>query len=299
MQHPEVTSSRNKWPLVLGILLLLSLAGNVYQFFHIREVVVLQEKTEQEKDTLEIRKQELEEQFTEAIDELAAYRGRSEALDSLLAEANLKLEEQRRQISRLIDENQDYQVLQQRYDELRRTKEEYLLRIIALEEENKRLKFEVNELSVQLDQKSDEARTLSQKVDIASRLQVSSMSVAAFTVKGKEGNEKPTDKARRTDRLNIRFTVEENKVAPPGERTAYVRIFNPEGFVMADAGQIKKFPTAKGEELPYSRSIMVDFNGERISRTVAWDQDVFPPGTYKVEIYLDGYLVSSEQITLN
>lgn len=299
MQHPEVTSSRNKWPLVLGILLLLSLAGNVYQFFHIREVVVLQERTEQEKDTLEVRKQELEEQFTEAIDELAAYRGRSEALDSLLAEANLKLEEQRRQISRLIDENQDYQVLQQRYDELRRTKEEYLLRIIALEEENKRLKFEVNELSVQLDQKSDEARTLSQKVDIASRLQVSSMSVAAFTVKGKEGNEKPTDKARRTDRLNIRFTVEENKVAPPGERTAYVRIFNPEGFVMADAGQIKKFPTAKGEELPYSRSIKVDFNGERISRTVAWDQDVFPPGTYKVEIYLDGYLVSSEQITLN
>lgn len=283
---------------MLGVLLILSIVGNIYQFFQVREVVVLQEITAMQNDTLELRKQELEEQFTEAIDELAAYRGRSEALDSLLAEANLKLEEQRRQISRLIEENQDYQVLQQRYEELRRTKEEYLLRIIALEEENKRLKFEVNELSVQLDQKSDEARTLSQKVDIASRLQVSSMSVSAFTVKGRDGVEKPTDKARRTDRLSIRFTVEENKVAPPGERTAYIRIFNPEGFVMADAGQIKKFPTAKGEELPYSRSINVDFNGDRISRTVAWDQDVFPAGSYKVEVYIDGFLVSSEQITL-
>lgn len=299
MQQPEEKEKKsgNKLSVILGILLCLSLAGNVYQFLHNQKITVLKQVVEQKNDTLEIRKRELEENFNAAIDELAAYRGRSEELDSLLAEANAKLEEQRRQIARLIEENQDYQILQQRYDELRRTKDEYLLRIVELEEENRRLKFEVNELSVQLDQKSDEARTLSRKVDIASKLTVSQIQVSAFQVKGGD-KEKPTDKARRTDRISIQFTVEENRVAQPGERTAYLRIFNPEGFVMADAGQIRKFKTAQGEDLPYSRAVKVNFNGDRITRTASWDQDVFPQGTYKVEVYIDGYLVASDQITL-
>jgi len=300
MSNPDTQSQSNsrRIAVILGVLLAISLAANVFQWLRTERIIEIREITELKLDTLAFQKQELDINFNLAVEELNAYKGRSEQLDSLLAEANLKLEEQRRQIARLIDEKQDAEVLKQRYDEMRRIKDEYLQRIIELEEENRRLKFEVTELSVALDQKTSEAQNLKGKVDVASKLSVSSLAVEPLSVRG-ENRTRPTDKARRTDRLSITFTIEENQIAPKGERTAYLRIFNPQGFVMADVGQVKKFLTARGDEIPYSRSLRFDFDGSRTSRNVTWEQEVFSPGDYKVEVYIDGDVVASHIIRLN
>jgi len=297
-QESPVQTNNRRLSILLGVLLAISLSANIFQWLRTERIIEIREITELRLDTLALQKHELDLNFNLAVEELNAYKGRSEQLDSLLAEANLKLEEQRRQISRLIDEKQDAEVLKQRYEEMRRIKDEYLQRIIELEEENRRLKFEVTELSVALDQKTSEAQNLKGKVDVASRLTVSSLNVEPLSVRG-DNRTRATDKARRTDRLSISFTVEENQIAAKGERTAFLRIFNPQGFVMADVGQVKKFVNARGEEIPYSRSLRFDFDGDRTTRNVTWEQEVFSAGDYKVEVFIDGELVASQIIRLN
>ncbi len=284
--------------LILGLLLLASVGLNIYQFLDNRNLSFEHQEQVALVDTLTQRKQELELHYSDAVEELNAYRGRSEQLDSLLAEANLELEEQRRQISRLIDQNQDYQVLQQRFAEMQRLKDEYLARIVALEEENRRLKYENTELTVALNQTQETNTALQTKVNIASQLQFASVQVKGLDIRS-GGREKETDKARRTDRISIRFTVAENKVAPPGERTVYLRLFNPEGYVMADVGtQLKKFRSESGEELPYSKSVKLQFTGAALTKEVVWEQEVFPEGVYKVELYVDGMLTAIQQVHL-
>jgi cell division protein FtsL len=286
-----------KWNLPLLILLLISLGANVFQYLRTRDIIL--EKTEviYQLDTLAQQKQELDLQFNLAMEELEAYQGKSAELDSLLAEAYGELARQKSQIARLIDERQDAEVLRQRYEDLRRIKDEYLERIVALEEENRRLKYEVNELSVALDQRTSEARNLQGKVEVASKLIVSTLSVTPMHL-NKNKSRPSEQKARRTNALDIQFTIEENRVAPRGEIIAYLRIFNPQGYVVADVGQIRKFSARNGDELPYSKAITIDFDGSRTSRQINWEQEVFSPGEYKVEVYLDGELVSSQKTTL-
>ena len=106
---------------VLALLLLASIAGNVFQFFNIKEIVQEKEVTKLVVDSLTIREQRLEMEYNNSIAQLEQFKGENEEMDSLLQEAYAKIEDQKKKISRLINENQDYQILQQRFAELKET----------------------------------------------------------------------------------------------------------------------------------------------------------------------------------
>ena len=287
--------------ILIGVLLLLlvaSAAGNVFQFFHTKEIVHEKEVTKLVVDSLTIRKQRLEVEYNASITQLEQFKGENAQMDSLLQEAYAKIEDQRKKISHLISENQDYQILQQKYAEMQKTTEFYLQEIARLQEENKALKTENTALTVELNQTTSENKDLKGKVDVASKLKVSSMSLKGLSVTN-GGKEKPTDKASKTERISITYTIDDNPLAETGSHTIYFRIVNPDGFVLADAGQsIKKFKSEKGDDIAYSRSVTVNFDGGKLSKTITWDQDVFNAGTYKIEVYIDGYFAGSDKLSL-
>ncbi len=107
---------------VLALLLLASIAGNVFQFFNIKEIVQEKEVTKLVVDSLTIREQRLEMEYNNSIAQLEQFKGENEEMDSLLQVAYAKIEDQKKKISRLINENQDYQILQQRFAELKETR---------------------------------------------------------------------------------------------------------------------------------------------------------------------------------
>jgi hypothetical protein len=289
---------KNKIITVLSIALIISLLGNIFQLFTQKTVINEKEYFVEKSDSIETRKKELEKEFNDAIGELSVYKGKSASLDSLLEEAYQKLEQQKKQIGRLIETKQDYQVLQQRYAELKKTTEMYILEIEKLTKENTELKYQNTELSVALNQTKEVNKDLKTKVDVASKLKLSSISTKSFSVKS-SGKEKETDKANRTERLNIAFTIDENPLATTGNKTVYVRVIGPQGFVLADVGQgVNKFITENNTEIPYSRSLNINFDGSKYSKVASWDQDAFAPGVYKIEIYIDGALAGSDKITL-
>jgi hypothetical protein len=290
--------SGNSGLIILVILLLASLAGNVYQYFNLREVIVERDVIQLKSDTIAMRKMELEIEVTKVSEELNQYMGRNAKLDSLLAEANKKIEQQKQQIGKMIDDNKDYSILKVRYKELQKLKDEYLKQIDELIEENKKLKFENTELAVKVDKLKEERGELKKKVESAGALKVQNIRLTTLQVKAK-GKVKEVDKASKADRINVRFTIMENKLAAPGPKTAFVRIINPQGFIVADVSQsTKKFTTAKGQELPYSRSVDFTYGGESITLEVNWEQEVFVKGTYNFEIYIDGEFAGAESVSL-
>src|SRR5690606_13175220 len=174
----------NKGLIIVLILLLLgSIAANVYQFFNTKEVIVEREKIADQVDTLVARKAELETEVNKITEELNQFQGKNAELDSLLAEANEKIETQKRQIAGLIDSKQDHQILQARYDELRKLKDEYLRQIDQLLAENKELRYQNTELSVKVDKLNEKNNELASKVEIASALKIQNIKLTPYKVK--------------------------------------------------------------------------------------------------------------------
>lgn len=293
------SNKSGKATLILGILLLLSAGGNIYQYFNTKEIIVEREKIRLQSDTMALRKLELEKEVEKVSLELNQFQGRSAELDSLLAEANGKIAEQKSQINRLINENKDYDILKMRYLDLQKLKDQYLKQIEDLIAENKQLKYENTELSVKVDKLNEEKQQLNNKVEQAGVLKVQNIRLRALQVKG-NGKIKEVEKASRADRINIRFTILENKLAKNGPKTAYVRIINPQGFVVADVSQsTKKFSTREGKEMTYSRAVDFEYAGVSSTQELDFGQETFSKGNYTFEIYIDGEFAGSEVVLLD
>ena len=283
---------------ILLVLLCISLAGNIWQFLNNRQVVVASEKMVIERDTLSARKIELESEVNKITAELDMFRGRSQELDSLLAEADAKIETQRAQIASLIEQKKDYQILQAHYADLQNLKNTYLQEIERLTAENKELKYQNNALSVKVDRLSEEKADLSEKVSYASALKIQNVRLTPYKLLSK-GKQKEVEKASKADRISIKFTVLPNKLSALGPKTAYIRIINPQGLVLADVSEsIKRFTTREGKELTFSRTFSFDYDGTAAVREVNWDQEMFYPGMYKFEIFIDGDYAGGESVAL-
>ena len=288
----------------LMVIFLLSAALLVSLYFNFRQnksltdaenrVILIQNQC----DTIAFRKLELEKEVSVITEDLNRFKGRSEELDKLLTEANEKIERQKKEISRLIEQNKDYNVLKARYADLRRLKDQYLAQIDSLVAENKKLRFENTELAVKVDKLRDEKGELAEKITLASGLKVKNLRIAPLQVKA-SGRIKEVEKASRADRLNIKFTIQENALAKHGPKTAFVRILSPQGFVMTDISEsMRKFKIKNGREIPFSRSVNFEYLGKELTLEADYDQEVFTPGNYKVEVYIDDEFAGSEQITL-
>lgn len=297
-QQPEQKKKSNGKVAVLLVLLLLSVAGNIWQFFNTREVRIESEKMTMEMDTLSARKLELEKEFSSVSQELDQFRGRSAEMDALLAEADAKIEEQRKQISGLIEQKKDYQILQARYADLQKLKNTYLQEIDRLMAENKELKYQNTSLSVKVDQLGEKNAELTEKVGYASALKIQNVRLTPYKSMSK-GKQKEVEKASKADKINIKFTVLPNKLSEMGPKTAYVRIINPSGLVMADINEsTKKFVTRDNKEMTFSRQVTFDYDGTSTTREVNWEQEMFTVGTYKIEIYIDGDYAGGESVVL-
>ncbi|MBL7924295.1 MAG: hypothetical protein JNL88_08855, partial [Bacteroidia bacterium] len=138
-------SNTNK---VLLVLLLASLGLNAWLF---TSKSSMQEDHRQEKENLVTANLDIEKELNDTYAELNQYKGINSRLDSLLQEANGKVDEQKARIEDLRKKEGNSsrlnKQLQQELAELKKLRDEYLERIDALLVENEQLKKEKNELS--------------------------------------------------------------------------------------------------------------------------------------------------------
>lgn len=134
---------------------------------------------------------------------------------------------------------------------------------------------------------------LTKTVEKASKLSVLNLKTAAYKQRS-SGKQIETDKASRADVLKISFTIAENAVAKSGDKTYYVQVIDAKNNVLGD----KETTTFGSQSLTYSFQAKVKYE----NKTVNVSQDLpgknFEKGSYFVNIFDKGELVSKTSFTL-
>lgn len=249
-----------------------------------------------------IDKQELEDEY-EAIS--LQYEGFKFSVqnDSLLQ----KLENEQAKVLRLQEELRMTKATDQA--EIRRLKDElatlrkilrsYIEQIDSLNRlneelraENKQITQQYRETSRTLNQVSQEKEELSEKVTLAAQLVATNISVKAVNDRGREQS-----RLSKSTRFVVSFTIARNITAEPGERYIYVRIMAPDGSVLSKSAS-HTFPYENGE-ISYSMKRLVEYGGEETPVTLYWDIEEFlMPGTYKADIFADGYHIGTHNFAM-
>jgi peptidoglycan hydrolase CwlO-like protein len=133
---------------------------------------------------------------------------------------------------------------------------------------------------------------LSKKVDIASTLNASNITITPVHSKS-NGQEKMTTNAKKVDKLVISFDVD-NRIAATAPTDVYVCITAPDGKPVAvPALGSGTFTTRDEGDKPFTSKVSVDFEaGKKKAVQFAWKQDTpFQRGVYTIQIYHNGFKI--------
>jgi len=135
-------------------------------------------------------------------------------------------------------------------------------------------------------------------VGVASQLKAEYIKVEAFKKKS-SGKFVEASLAKKTNKIDVCFTVMDNKITQPGDKMLYVVIKEPTGKILA--GQSKaEFKTEKGEDIASTASYKINYTGEKQNACLSFETDDrnLTPGPYSIDIYIDGTLVANTSYLL-
>lgn len=161
---------------------------------------------------------------------------------------------------------------------------------IGLQNENKQVKSDLKTEKGKNEQLSNEKNTLSQKIDMGSKLKAYQLFADAVKVSGSD-KEKTTTKARRADRIRACFTLSENKLAKKENKTVFMKITAPGEEVLVTSTDENNTFTGDGQKQFYSAKKDVFYEQEAREMCLSFtkkDNVEFKQGKYKVEIFVDG-----------
>jgi len=134
---------------------------------------------------------------------------------------------------------------------------------------------------------------LAKTVELGSKLSVTNLKTASYKVKS-SGKEVATDKASRTDMLKVSFTIAENKIAKSGDKTYYVQVIDSKNNVLGDKATV----SFGDQTLTYSFTTTVKYENKSVNVTEALPGKDFAKGTYFVNVFDKGELVSKSSFSL-
>lgn len=107
----------------------------------------------------------------------------------------------------------------------------------------------------------------------------------------------PTERARRSDKIRVCYTVAKNKLVQAGEQELFVQVIDPKNNILGVNEQIQF-----GEEI-LNYSVISKFNYENSNLNICefvtkGSNDDFEKGMYSVNVFNGKELVSSSQFTL-
>ena len=159
--------------------------------------------------------------------------------------------------------------------------------------ENTVLKTEKNELNQNLREAKKTEEQLNQKVQLASRLEIENIKVAALNQKGKPKTDE--FRARYIDKIKIDFNIAKNDVAPVSGKSILMRIIDDNDNVLFDVARGSGTFTLDGKETFYTAKQEILFDNSQQAVSFLYDKgSEYLPGRYVMEVYTDGYLMGSK-----
>ncbi len=232
-----------------------------------------------------------------------------DSLKSTSDTLNLMLEMEREKISHLIDEIKTIKATnaskireyRKELTSLRGILKSYIVQIDSLNARNEELTQQNKEYQQRYSQirssyqKLEEVKSnLEGKVEIASRLELTSL-----TAEGLNANGRVTNRSRRVSKIKVCFTVKKNVTAPVGMKAFYLRLERPDGqLLMHSREDLFKF---EGEEINYSAVRTLEYGGEAAELCIFYDADSgeLMEGSYIADVFADGANVGHFTFELN
>lgn len=174
----------------------------------------------------------------------------------------------------------------------------YLQQIDSLNTLNKKLikenvgfRKEISSAKLRADMAEEKASELTNKVRAGSVIKARDIRLMALNDRSKE-----VSRVKNASRLRTDFVLTANELATPGNKALYVRITSPDGYVLTT----ESMPTFayEGERLSYSAMREVDYQNQDLEVGIYYNSTGFAAGTYKVQVYCDGFLIGSSQIAM-
>ncbi|MBO7285307.1 MAG: PT domain-containing protein [Alistipes sp.] len=220
------------------------------------------------------------------VEELEQYKSKNDTMMQKYQEAVVMLEQLQREKTYNYNQLAKYR---REVDMLKGVMKGYLRQIDSLNDINtdlqaKNVAYEKERTGYQerAEKAEEKAEELNTKVRIGSVIRTGGVRVVALNDNGKN-----VKRIKVASRLRVDFELTANELAEPGEKTIYVCITDPDGYVLSPADKMIPF-TFEGEGRTASAMRKVSYENESVPVSVFYDGSAFQKGTYKVDIYIEG-----------
>ena len=251
-------------------------------------------------DDLTIEKEDLTAQMVQLQND---YANLSTANDTLNAELMLEREKVAQLLERVQKTEANNKAKLLKYERelgtLRTIMRGYIKQIDSLNTLNNELrvaaakaKKEAKESKTQYETLKSTTEELGKQVELGAVIKGRGMTVVAVNAAGKE-----TDRSSRVLKLKACLNLVENTIAQKGPKTVYIRVKGPDGILMTQ-NPMQMF-TVGGEEMIYSASREVDYQGNEVEVCIYFDYpEQFVKGVYTVEAYTTETKLGSADLLL-
>lgn len=245
------------------------------------QIVVVNTETTNERDKIKA-------EFSNLLDE---YNGLESTNDSLNAEINGRKQEIVKLIEELDKTKNWASGMKKKYEEelgtLRSIMKHYVYQIDSLNTlnqqltaENEMVKTENTRYKSENDELVDRNTELLTTIEDASIVNASHISVAFLNGRGKE-----TNKSGKIEKLKVDFTLSANKLASSGQRSVYLRIKRPDGYLISSGATF----TSGDTQLAYTDSRIITYDNQALDVSIYHKvTEPLSVGKYEVSLYMDG-----------
>ncbi|MDD4553818.1 MAG: hypothetical protein PHP04_06435 [Bacteroidales bacterium] len=285
----ESNTSSRKYKVFVAILSLVILALLFWLFIQRSQLLKMIKAKEAEKVELQ---HDLDSLMTEHNTIKVSYGALSDSLkvkDSIIQQNALE-------IRKLLDTEYEYNIIRKKLARLQKVAQGYVHQMDSLYTVNRELTAENDRIRqvVKTEQNRNQSlmkdkEELREKMNQATFLKAYDVTAKPYKLKSGGSKEQITDKASRTDRIRICFTIGENPLVTSGKKIIYIRIQRPDNVVVIKS----KYDTFvfNGQTLPYSLREDIAYEGKAMNVCVAWTKkDTDKPamkGRYVVSVFAD------------
>jgi len=289
--------------LIIGLLVVGLLGTWGYLLYNTNKQQEVIQTNQQQIAKVSDEKSDLQKNFDATLVRLDSISGNNNELQGKLASRNSEISKMKVEIRSILNKKNataaELKRAQTLIDELNVKLNNLEEEVAKLTQENQTLNtekvvltHEKEQLSTDLQTTSTAKQELEKKVDVASTLNASNISITPINER-KNGKEKVTTTAKRVDKLLISFDVD-NRIAQSGQTDVFVCITSPDGkAVSVPALGSGTFTTREEGDKVFTSKVPVDIEaGKRKSVQFPWKQNSdFERGNYKIEIYHNGFKI--------
>ncbi|MBI2721891.1 MAG: hypothetical protein HYX39_06920 [Bacteroidetes bacterium] len=258
-------------------------------------------------ETIIVERDNVKKDLLQLQDEFKGLQGKDAMMQKEIDEKKLRIEELIIQAEKHKGDAYIIAKLRKETESLRDIMKGFVRTIDSLNTLNINLVAEKKTVLKQLDQEKEKQDVLVKekeelKTTIAKGSILTCFNVSAKAVLYKRGGKKEveTSKAKRMEKIKVTFSLGENKIAKPGEKTVYIRVLTPDGKEMAKSyDDSYKFVFNKSNGYYAGKETLNYSNVEITGVTYCEGQGEYVPGNYQIEITCDGAVIGSSNLKLD